>query len=114
MKSKWKFNNGNGATLCHKCTTIISVGFTQDLICDKCLHNFEESFEKSLKFYTIENEKSYGIFYKGQRIKMPSGKVVWNTKRAASNALSNGFFYSNDLAIKHELIKKGIFEIKKL
>lgn len=32
-----KFNNGNGATLCHKCSKIINTGFTKDLYCStKC------------------------------------------------------------------------------
>ena len=34
-----KFNNGNGATLCHKCSTIISIGFTDDLYCKECIKN---------------------------------------------------------------------------
>jgi len=32
-----KFNNGNLATLCHKCSVIISVGFTDDLYCKECV-----------------------------------------------------------------------------
>jgi hypothetical protein len=32
-----KFNNGNGATLCHNCNVIISYGLTNDLICPSCL-----------------------------------------------------------------------------
>jgi len=31
-----KFNGGIGATICHKCSTIISEGHTQDLYCEKC------------------------------------------------------------------------------
>ncbi len=38
MKPIYKFNNGNGATLCHLCRTIITVGKpTNDLYCDRCL-----------------------------------------------------------------------------
>ena len=37
MKPIHKFNDGNGATLCHRCRTIISTGFTKDLYCsDHC------------------------------------------------------------------------------
>lgn len=37
MKPIWKLNGGLGATLCHKCSKIISIGFTKDLYCsDKC------------------------------------------------------------------------------
>jgi hypothetical protein len=35
-----KFNNGNGATLCNKCSKIISTGLTKDLYCStKCKNN---------------------------------------------------------------------------
>lgn len=38
MKPIHKFNNGNGATLCHICRTIITVGKpTNYLYCDRCL-----------------------------------------------------------------------------
>jgi len=30
-----KFNGGRGATLCHKCSGIISEGFTDDLYCEE-------------------------------------------------------------------------------
>ena len=36
MKPIHKFNNGNGATLCHKCRTIINTGRIEDLYCDDC------------------------------------------------------------------------------
>jgi hypothetical protein len=36
-----KFNNGNGATLCKKCSVIISVGFTDDLYCKECKEQFK-------------------------------------------------------------------------
>ena len=32
----WKFNGGEGATLCHVCRVMISKGFTRDLRCNKC------------------------------------------------------------------------------
>lgn len=37
MKPKHKFNNGNGATLCHQCGIIIEERFTDALFCQKCL-----------------------------------------------------------------------------
>lgn len=37
-----KFNGGAGATLCHTCSKIISLGFTQDLYCDEHLPEEEE------------------------------------------------------------------------
>jgi reverse gyrase len=36
MKPIHKFNNGNGATLCHLCKTVITVGLTNDIYCDRC------------------------------------------------------------------------------
>ena len=36
MKPIHKLNNGRVATLCHKCSVIISTGLTQDLYCDTC------------------------------------------------------------------------------
>jgi hypothetical protein len=35
MKPIHKFNSGIGATLCHKCSKIISEGFTDDLYCEE-------------------------------------------------------------------------------
>lgn len=29
-------NGGKGATLCYKCSVIISIGLTEDLYCEKC------------------------------------------------------------------------------
>jgi len=37
MKPIHKFNNGQGATICHKCNCIISIGFTDDLYCKECI-----------------------------------------------------------------------------
>jgi len=36
LKPIHKFNNGNGATLCHECNVIIGVGFLKDLLCEEC------------------------------------------------------------------------------
>jgi hypothetical protein len=35
MEPIHKFNNGDGATLCNICNTIITVGMTDELYCDK-------------------------------------------------------------------------------
>jgi len=37
LKPIHKFNNGRGATLCHKCRIIISNGFTEEIYCNTCL-----------------------------------------------------------------------------
>ena len=36
IKPIHKWNNGNLATLCHQCSCIISIGFTDDLYCKEC------------------------------------------------------------------------------
>lgn len=36
MKPFYKLNNGNGATLCNECKVVISEGFIDDLLCEKC------------------------------------------------------------------------------
>jgi hypothetical protein len=41
MKPIHKFNNGNGATLCHQCNCIVSLGFTDDLYCKECNNHIE-------------------------------------------------------------------------
>jgi hypothetical protein len=38
MKPIHKFNNGQGATLCHQCNCIITTGFSNDLYCKSCLY----------------------------------------------------------------------------
>ena len=48
MKPIHKLNGGRGATLCHKCSVIISVGLTNDLHCDKCaFERWEKIMEKN-------------------------------------------------------------------
>ena len=41
IKPFHKFNNGNGATLCHNCSSIISIGHTDDLFCENCEEYFK-------------------------------------------------------------------------
>lgn len=37
MKPIHKYNNGNGAMICNKCRTIISIGpKTEEVLCEKC------------------------------------------------------------------------------
>ena len=55
MKPIHKFNNGNVATLCHLCRTIITAGkLTNDLYCDRC---FKERVKTEEEFNAIH--KSY-------------------------------------------------------
>jgi reverse gyrase len=61
MKPIHKFNNGNGATLCHKCNCIISIGFTNDLYCKECIKEqdkkmySEEDMRKAFKSSSLTN-----------------------------------------------------------
>lgn len=57
MKPKHKFNNGVGATLCIKCDNIISLGYKNYLLCDKCkLETDDEAIKRREKaFYDLYN-----------------------------------------------------------
>lgn len=46
-----KFNNGNGATLCHTCTTIINIGFTEELFCEDCNRSRMDILEAKIMTY---------------------------------------------------------------
>jgi len=51
LKPKHKFNNGRGATLCHRCGVIITEGLTDDLYCSdevKCAEN-KKRFQDALR-----------------------------------------------------------------
>jgi reverse gyrase len=59
MKPIHKFNNSNGATLCHLCRTIITTGKpTNDLYCDRCLSE-RNSTEKEFNKLKANLKKSY-------------------------------------------------------
>jgi hypothetical protein len=45
MKPIHKFNNGEGATLCHSCHGIINLGWSDEVLCNKC-KGYAESKEK--------------------------------------------------------------------
>lgn len=47
MRPIHKLNGGNGATLCHNCRTIINIGFTDTLYCNKCKGYGEQASNKS-------------------------------------------------------------------
>jgi DUF1680 family protein len=46
-----KFNNGNGATLCHTCTAIINIGFTEELFCKECSESRIDILEAKIMTY---------------------------------------------------------------
>jgi len=51
-----KFNNGKGATLCHQCSKIISIGFTEDLYCGKICYSKHRA--KMLMFLKNKNNSN--------------------------------------------------------
>ena len=58
MKQIHKFNNGQGATLCHQCNCIITTGFSNDLYCNECIKNIKkrliiEAMEEDLDHYSV-------------------------------------------------------------
>jgi hypothetical protein len=60
MKPIHKFNNGVGATLCHKCSVIISLGRTDDLYCKDCRKEMLQDMMKedaALGLYFEQMEK---------------------------------------------------------
>lgn len=42
MEAIHKFNDGNGATLCNGCYTILYVGHNNELMCEECNELFRE------------------------------------------------------------------------
>ena len=77
MKPIHKFNNGVGATLCHQCNCIISLGYTEDLYCKRCNKHREEllielmRLEESIDLY-VEQAKSKFIKKKKDAIQAQS------------------------------------------
>lgn len=57
MKPIHKFNNGNGATLCHKCSCIISIGFTDDLYCEPC-----NEHRKKILTQIMKEDEELGLY----------------------------------------------------
>jgi len=55
MNVIYKFNNGNGATLCNECRTIIATGKkVERFYCDKCQEKINDSL---VKFFEIMNKE---------------------------------------------------------
>ena len=56
MEPIHKLNNGIGATICNKCSVIITEGLTRDLYCEKCLNCIEyKNLTKHLKRKRYDN-----------------------------------------------------------
>jgi hypothetical protein len=55
MKPIHKFNNGQGATLCHQCNCIISLGHTDDLYCKE----YKEIIHEVALEFAIDHHEMY-------------------------------------------------------
>jgi len=64
MKPIHKFNGGLGATLCHSCSKIISLGMTDDLYCEFC--DMEVIGNKTRNEYLEYVIEKQGLISKGQ------------------------------------------------
>jgi hypothetical protein len=59
-----KYNGGRGATLCHKCSVIISEGLTDDMLCKSCIEDpdfaewrkMERSYYYGLRIGKVDRE----------------------------------------------------------
>ena len=79
LKPIHKFNGGAGATLCHECRTIISNGFTNDILCPKCTDDnlFNE------KYFQDEEQEEIKPVYKYKLVRSRDGltkvgsNVIW-------------------------------------
>ena len=67
IKPIHKFNNGNKATICHICRTIISTDFTDDKLCQTCQEvstkeeTIEEYYLSSIKNVLLFNNDAQAI-----------------------------------------------------
>jgi hypothetical protein len=77
-----KFNGGLGATLCHKCSKIVTEGFTSYMYCRDCdpidfLAKQEQEMEKNKHHkYTLRKEEDGSIKYGDEAI-----WIEWNKDR---------------------------------
>lgn len=82
LKPIHKFNNGNGATLCNSCYTIITQNLTKDLYCEKCKEvdtNFVP-YDVSVLLKDIGFDKPCFAFYRDGKIESVNGYTDDNLK----------------------------------
>lgn len=71
IKPIHKFNNGNGATLCHHCSKIINTSLTDALFCS------QECAVKENWSYEEFNEQQYKLVREGDGLTKQSQDVMW-------------------------------------
>lgn len=80
----------------------------------------DAQLEERLNGMVINNKGACIILFKGQQIKLPSGKVVWAKVGHAKNAWSNAFGnraaqrygYKDAKDLRNDLMSKGILQFK--
>ena len=71
MKPIHKLNNGLGATLCHECTVIISIGLTKDLYCNNCLTKKKKMMTKEKVKQTLPKWFDGTVYPEGGEVTNP-------------------------------------------
>ena len=77
MKPIHKFNNGRGATLCHLCRTIITVGKpTNDLYCDRCLNERVKIEAEFNAIHKSRKDKEIQVFIINLQHEYDQGMII--------------------------------------
>lgn len=77
MKPIHKFNNGAGATLCHQCNCIASLGYTEDLYCKEC-----NKHRKELLIELMRLDESIGLYIEQAKNEEPKQETLTYTEAA--------------------------------
>lgn len=100
MKPIHKFNNGQGATLCHQCNCIISLGYTDDLYCKECIK--ERRKEAAEKLFPDYQQGSFISTQDRQREGFIAG-AKWQQEQDKNK-------YSEEEVL--EILNKRVFDLK--
>lgn len=76
MKPIHKFNNGVGATLCHQCNCIASLGYTEDLYCKEC-----NKHRKELLIEIMRLDESIGLYIEQAKNEEPKQRLEKYSER---------------------------------
>jgi hypothetical protein len=101
-----KFNGSLGATLCNKCSVIITTGLTDDLYCNKCK---QETLECGNEAQAIRLIEKYGFEKQEQDKKMYSEEDL----REAFKQSRQCKIFEKDMPPVHESFEEWIKQFKK-
>lgn len=76
MKPIHKWNDGQGATLCHQCNCTISLGHTEDLYCKKC-----NDHRKELLIELMRLDESIGLYVEQAKNEEPKQRLEKYSER---------------------------------